>query len=104
MHRFMKWRDALNVAPDEKTLMSVMHDYVRAIDPQLLDQMPAACRSALDPALDLQTAAVTILHCELAFSGPEDVAQALHEVAHTFAAASIRLSKLRTEPILPAKE
>jgi len=101
MHRFQKWRDALNVALDEKTLLLVIREYVGVIDPQLLARMPLECRRALDASVDLQSAAVTLLHAELAYDGPEDVAQLLHEVAHTFAAASIRLSRLRTELFVP---
>ena len=104
MHRFLKWREALNAAPDEKTLLRVMRDYVDAIDPSDIERLPLECQAALDPKIDLQTAAVTILHSELAFHGDESVEQLLHEVAHTFSAASIRLSRLRTEPILPTKE
>jgi hypothetical protein len=103
MHRFHKWRDALNVAPDEETLLEVMRDYVSAIEPRLVALLPPECQRALHPDVDLQAAAVSILHAELAFGGDEPVAELLHEVAHTYAAASIRLSKLRTEPILPAK-
>ena len=102
MHRFLKWRDALNAAPDEKSVLAVIREYVAAIDPRHVELLPPECRSALDPRADLQGAAVTILHSELAYVGNEEVAQLLHEIAHTFAAASIRLSRLRTEPLLPA--
>ena len=104
MHRFEKWRDALNIAPDEKAVKALMREYVEAIDPKLVELLPADCRQALDGRTDLQSAAVMVLHAELAFEGTEEVAQLLHEVAHTFAAASIRLSRLRTEPIVPSPE
>ena len=101
MHRFHKWRDALNVAPDEKSLREVVREYVLAIDPGSLERMPPECRAALEPMADLHAAAVTLLHAELAFGSHDEVGQLLHEVAQTFAAASIRLSRLRTEPLLP---
>jgi hypothetical protein len=102
MHRFLKWRDALHVAPNEKTVLSMIRDYVGAIDPAQLGSLPSEAQRALDPKMDLQSAAVMLLHCELGFSGNEELAQLLHEMAHIFAAASIRLTRLRTEPIVPA--
>jgi len=102
MHRFQKWRDVLTVAPDEKTVAAVMRDYVKVIDPKSLEQMPPECRKALDGSVDLQAAAVALLHAELMYRGSPEMQQLLHEVAHTFAAASIRMSRLRMEPILPA--
>jgi len=104
MHRFEKWRDALNIAPDEKAVKALMREYVQVIDPKVIEVLPADCRMALDGTTDLQSAAVMILHAELAFDGPEEIAKVLHEIAHTFAAASIRLGRLRTEPLLPSPE
>jgi len=104
MHRFKTWRDALNAAPNEKAVMAVVREYIDAIDPQLIGLLPIECQKALAGEMDLQTAAVTILHSELTFRGSEQIGQLLHEIAHTFAAASIRLSWFRTEPIIPASE
>jgi hypothetical protein len=104
VHRFYRWRDALNVAHTDQEVIALMREYVRSIDPDIAGQLPPECRRALDPLADLQTAAVTLLHSELAFRGPRELAELLHEVAHTFAAASIRVSRLRTEPVLPMQE
>jgi hypothetical protein len=101
MHRFLKWRDALNGAPDEKSLAAVVREYVKALDPKLIDALPPECLGALSEHMDIETAAVVLLHSDLAFRGDAQLAELLHEVAHTFAAASIRLSRLRTEPLVP---
>ena len=78
-----------------------MRDYVAAMDPLVRQVLPPECQAALaDP--DIQSAAMTILHAELRHAGSPEVGAFLHEVAHTCAAASIRLTKLRAEPILPA--
>ena len=49
--------------------------------------------SALSKDPDVQSAAITILHCELGYKGEPFVAEALHEIAHTFAAASLRITR-----------
>src|ERR1051325_4700627 len=104
MHRFQEWRDALNVARDEKTVAAIMRDYAHAITPQVVDLLPAEAREALSGEMDVQGAAVTLLHVELTFRGNPEIGLLLHEIAHTFAAASVRLSRVRTEPIVPTPE
>ena len=95
MHRFQRWRAAINEARDTQAVERVVRDYVATLNP-VWNAMPEECRGALtDP--DIQGAAVTLLRCELAYHGPSDVAELLHEVAHTFAAAATRLSWIRAE-------
>ena len=100
MHRFQKWRDALQIAPDEKTLMALMRDYVNGLRPDVLDTLPDGCRRVLSDSatLDVNSAAVTLLHEELAHRGVPGVGDVLHEIAHTFAAAAVRLARLRGQP------
>jgi hypothetical protein len=52
--------------------------------------------------MDLQSAAVTLLRAELEFQGNPRAAQFLHEIAHTFATASVRVSRFRAELRIPA--
>jgi len=97
MHRFQKWRDALQIAPDEKTLTSLMSDYVQGLNPDVLHALPEGCRRLLcnGAALDVQATAVALLQAELAERGVPAAGDLLHEIAHTFAAAAVRLARLR---------
>jgi hypothetical protein len=97
MHRFQKWRDALQLAPDEKTLIALMDDYVKGLPPGVVAALPEGCRRLLanGAVLDVHSAAVTLLHAELAHGGVPESGESLHEIAHTFAAAAVRLSRLR---------
>jgi hypothetical protein len=101
MHRFQRWRDALQVAPNVTAVARIMNDYVDAIRPQLT-VLPAHCQSALSAPVDVQSAAVTLLHAELDFRGPAETTSFLHEVAHTFASASVRVTMLHTKPSAPS--
>jgi hypothetical protein len=97
MHRFERWRSAIQAASDETAVGRVVRDYVKTIPESLIKALPDECQRAIkDP--DIQASAVTILHCELAFIGDRDVAQILHEVAHTYAAASLRIARLSKGP------
>ena len=101
MHRFQKWRELLQAARSEAEVERLMREYVAAIDPRVRQVLPPECHAALEER-DIQAAAITILHAELRHNGAPEVAAFLHEVAHTFAAASVRLTRLRAEPIVPA--
>jgi hypothetical protein len=93
MHRFVKWREALNLAPSAAALDGVMRDYVDTLAP-LLAVLPEDCRRALAPPIDIQWAAVTLMQAELRCEGSADSRALLHEVAHTFAAAALRVTQL----------
>jgi len=103
MHHFDRWRDALNHAHNERDLIDVVRNYVGALNGNVVETLPPECQAALRDPSDLQGAAVTILQAELAFRGEGEMAALLHEIAHTFAAASVRLSRLRREPISPRR-
>jgi len=101
MHRFQRWRDVLQVAPNTATVGGIVDDYVATIAP-LFDALPAECQRALTKPIDVQASAVTLLQAELSFNGPDEVRDALHEIAHTFAAASGRLTSLHGGPFRAA--
>jgi hypothetical protein len=100
MHRFFRWRDRLQAARDEKDVRALIAEYLLTIDPAVVKLMPAPCQEALAEG-DVQNCAVALLHAEMSYSGPGDIRDLLHEAAHTYAAASVRLSRLRMEPIVP---
>jgi hypothetical protein len=92
MHRFIRWRDAMQTASSPEDVVRIIGDYVTTIPPEVMSLLPEECQRALrDP--DVQSAAITILHCELGYKGEPFVAEALHEIAHTFAAASLRITR-----------
>ena len=103
MHRFNKWREALQAAGTEDQVLGVLGSYVGSISPQVLEILPSACQKALEDK-DAMGAAVTLLQEELRYQGNPEVAAILHEIAHTFAAASTRLTRIRREPIVPAED
>jgi hypothetical protein len=94
LHRFQRWRDAIQVAPDAKTINGVMRDFIATELPDV-SALPVECQRALssDP-LDVQATAVTLLRCEVVFDGPAENRAFLHELAYTFAAASVRFTIL----------
>ena len=100
MHRFFRWRERLLTTKDEKEVRMLLADYLLSVDPVVLRQMPQPCKEALGSD-NVQECAVALLHAEMAYQGSEEMRQLLHEVAHTFAAASVRLSKFKVEPIVP---
>ena len=91
MHRFHHWRVRIQDANSAREVAGVMEDYLRTIPGATLEVLP--CREALQTA-DISQAAMALLQCEMRFQGPPEVAALLHEVAHTFAAASVRLASL----------
>lgn len=102
MHRFLKWRQALAAAHDEAAVASLLDDYRHALDPAAVGALPVSSRMILlEPRGDIAAAAVELLQQELAFSGPEDVAFLLHEIAHTYIAASARIAQLRSRYTMP---
>ena len=76
-----------------------MRDYVHAVSP-VLEALPQECRDAVRGDFDVQAAAVAFLQAELRFHGPEEQRALLHEMAHTFASAAVRLTLLHPRPAL----
>ena len=95
MHRFEKWRHSLMTAPDGQTVHDIMRQYISSILPSDVAQLPSSVQRMLSQLpVDLQAAAVELLQTELVFSGTPEASSVLHEVAHTFVAASTRLGQL----------
>jgi hypothetical protein len=101
MHRFQKWRDALQLAPDVKAVGGVMQEYVATLTPADLEHMPAPCRGALrESPLDVPGIAVCLLQAELSWKGGPEAWAVLHDVAHIFALAATRLTLVQREPAM----
>ena len=99
MHHFDKWRDTLRIAPNVKAVSGLMRDYIAAIEPAVISVLPGDCRAALTDPLDVQMAAVTLMQAELLHRGSAQTDALLHELAHTFAAASVRITALHGKPL-----
>ncbi|HZZ92190.1 MAG TPA: hypothetical protein VFE23_06480 [Usitatibacter sp.] len=100
VHRFVKWRSQFQLAQTAKAISDLIADYLQVLPSTAIAQLPGSCQDALkDP--DIQAAAITLLQCEMRHQGTPESLELLHEIAHTFAAASIRLSQLegRGEPL-----
>jgi len=103
-YHFCRWREALETAADEKSVRAVIREYLGTLSPETLAALSEHNRRALVvQPVDIQGTAVTLLQEELRYEGDPEVAAVLHEMAHTFAAASVRLSRLR-DPLAPATE
>jgi hypothetical protein len=101
MHRFQKWRDALQIAPDVKAVTGVMQDYVTTLQPDELERIPEACRQALSEVpLDIPAIAVCLLQSELGWKGDPQAWGVIHDVAHTFALAATRLTLVQRGTLL----
>jgi hypothetical protein len=98
MHRSQKWRDALQLAPDTKTVAGVMQEYATTLTPMDLEHIPAPCRAAMgESPLDVPAIAVCLLQCELSWKGSPEAWAVLHDVAHIFALAATRLTLVQRE-------
>jgi len=98
-YHFSKWRHAIQVAQDERSIVDVIQDYLDTVAPEKLEAISEESRRVLSARpLDLQTAAVIILHEELRHRGDPYVGAVLHEIAHTLSAASVRIANLGVEP------
>ena len=77
-----------------------MRDYVQALPTRVRLTLPRDCQFALSEPIDVQDAAVTLVQAELAQVGRRESLAALHEIAHTFAAAAVRFRGLpeNTQP------
>jgi hypothetical protein len=94
MHRFQKWREAIQGASNEADLHQVIRDYVACLPLGVVLGLPQECQDALAEQ-DVPSAAVTLLRCELTSQGSPEVQALLHEIGHTFAAANARLKTLK---------
>ena len=90
MHRFHNWRDALQVAGSRRSVTRVMREYASKVPEDVRASLPEDCQFALTDPIDVQEAAVTLLRAELGPAGSGKDGEALHEIAHTFAAAALR--------------
>ena len=93
MYRFEQWRDLIQAAEDEHAVARVIRNYVQGIPPAVVAALPPECQRALE-SWDVQSSAITLMHCELTYGGDRATADLLHEIAHTYAAASTRIAGL----------
>src|SRR5689334_22340158 len=96
LYRFEKWRDLIGQASTPTAVQKVIRQYVDCILPSEVAKLPLACQEVLQaPDVDIATSAVSLLQAELRFDGSEESGALLHEIAHTFVAASTRLTQMQ---------
>ena len=93
MDRFERWREVIQTAGDENAVEQAVRAYVSSVPPSIVSMLPPECQRALDER-DIQCAAITLMHSELTYRGEAAVAELLHQVAQTYAAASQRIARL----------
>lgn len=92
-----EWRETLQAAPNARAVSAIMRDYVLTLQ-FVLGDLPPECREALAGEVDVHAAAVTLLHAELHFQGSDEARALLHEAAHMFATAAVRITQLQPHP------
>ena len=96
MYRFERWKGLIQTARDVSQLQRVMREYVDSIMPSEMTRLPATVQAMLGrPDEDIQGAAVDLIRTELGFEGEPEAIELLHEIAHTYVAASNRLAQLQ---------
>jgi hypothetical protein len=96
LYRFEKWRNLIGQASTPAAVQKVIREYVDCILPSEAAKLPLACQEVLhEPDGDIAANAVSLLQEELRFGGNGDSAALLHEIAHTFVAASTRLTQMQ---------
>jgi hypothetical protein len=98
MDRFERWREVVQAAANEQAVEQAMREYAATIPDTVASLLPPECQQALVDH-DVQRAAITLLHSELAYRGDPSVAELLHQIAQTYAAASQRIARLVKEPL-----
>ena len=90
MHTFVRWKDSLLHAQTVNEVIRVMRDYIATLAPDDIGALPGACQEALQVD-DIAGSALILLREELQFRGSPSIGALLHEVAHTYVAASNRI-------------
>ena len=97
MNRFESSRSLLQVAPNAEAVNAIMRDHVASLGP-LVEVLPENCRAMLSRDFDVHEVAVTLLRAESRFDGSDEAREFLHDLAHTFASAAVRLTFLHERP------
>ena len=95
MYRFHHWRAQIQDASSEGAIARLIQDYRLTLSPVMVESLPKVCREALGNP-NLSHAALTLLQAEMGFTGPPEVKALLHEIANTYAAASVRVAGFRS--------
>jgi hypothetical protein len=100
VHRFSRWRVPLSEAATVADVIGLMRDYLAKISPEDIGKLPPPCWDCLTTR-DIASSAVVLIREEIHFAGEGDAAEVLHEIAHTFVAASTRIAAIqaRDQPI-----
>ncbi len=95
MHRFSRWKIPLSQAQSVSEVITLIGDYLKAIPAADIESLPASCRDALTES-EIPGSAVVLIREELRYAGGDPaVAEKLHEIAHTFVAASNRIASIQ---------
>lgn len=95
MYRFHHWRVRIDDAHDERTIAQILQDYRLTIPTAIAESLPPECREAID-GKDIPSAALTLLQAEMRHKAAPEVTAFLHEAAHTYAAAAVKLAGLKS--------
>ena len=90
MYRFHHWRVQIQDARDERAIIDVSRNYRQTLTPAMVASLPEECREALEKG-DIPDAALKCLQAEMRCQDTPEVTALLHEVAHTYAAAAVRV-------------
>ena len=94
MHKFSRWKVPLSDAQTVSDVVKLMEDYLKTITGTTVEGLPASCWEALN-VQDISGSAVVLIREELHYMGDAKVSEVLHEIAHTYVAASHRIASIQ---------
>jgi len=100
MHRFSRWKLPLSEAQTVGDVLALMDEYLKTIPPTEIERLPADTWDALGTS-DIAGSALVLVRGELHYTGDPEISAILHEIAHTFVAASTRIASIqaRGQPV-----
>lgn len=95
MPRFRTQRELILTARDAPEVQRLVAEALGQLTPDEVESLPVECRYVvIDRRIDMHTAAVVLLQCDLKHRGDPDTGELTRQVAEVFSAASVRLSQI----------
>jgi len=96
MPRFITSRELILSAREEPEVERLVTEALGHLAPEEVESLPPECRYVVvDRRVDIHSAAVALLQCDLKHRGEEGVGELLRQLAELFSSASVRISQIR---------
>ena len=98
-----EWLPGIAQARSERELVQIVRAYLAAWEPSEIQKLPPHCRvEIVSTGLEISSAAVTLVQCELKGGMDEETAVTVRNMADVFVAAQQRLRQLLGQRYDPA--